>query len=500
MSVKYEELMEYNRQIKHYDNVVNVLNWDMETTTPKMGMDTLVETIGVMSTKAFEMRVSEKMEQLVEAVLEPEEFNKLDEYMQSVVREIKRNLDENKNIPVEFYSEYVTHIAKAQDVWRNAKRADDYEQFKPYLQKNIEYTKKLYEYIKGEGKGNYDSMLDDYERGIDMEIIDKLFGELKSELIPLVRAIAAKPQPACEKFRRSVDVNRQRAFSKYLLEYIGFDFEKGVMGETEHPFTTSIDRNDVRVTNHYYENDLLSGIFSIIHEGGHGIFEQNVDKKFDGTPLSDCRYLGIHESQSRLYENILARNINFWKPIMPKFYEMFPEMSDVTVEELYREINRVQSNLIRIDSDEVTYCFHIILRYELEREIFNGNVGVDDLSRLWEDKMMEYLSIKPLKDSEGVLQDTHWSGGSFGYFPSYLLGSIYDGMFLEQIELELGSVDEILAEGRIKDITKWLNEKIHIYGSYREPKDVIQAVCGKELSVKPLVKYFKEKYTKVYDL
>ncbi len=500
MSAKFEELMEYRKEIKVYENVETLLNWDMETATPKSGIESMIDAVGVMSTKAFEMSVSEKMEGLIKDVYESGEYEKLDKYMKKAVEEMKRELEENKRIPVEFYNEYTMHIAKAQEAWRSAKRANDYAQFKPYLQKNIEYVKKLYEYSKGEGKGDYNSMLDDYERGMDMETIDRLFLELKEELIPLVKAISQKPQPACDKFKRSIDVDRQRKFSKFLLEYIGFDLDRGVMAESEHPFTTGISRDDVRLTNHYYENDLLSGVFSIIHEGGHGIFEQNVHERFDNTPLASCCYMGLHESQSRFFENILGKNINFWKPIMPKFYEIFPEMSDVTVEELYHEVNKVQSGLIRIESDEVTYCFHIILRYELEKGMFGGDMSFDDLPKLWEDKMMEYLFIKPENDAEGVMQDTHWSGGSFGYFPSYLLGSIYDGMFLEKIEEDLGSVDKILEEGRIKEITKWLNEKIHTFGCYREPKEVIEAVCGKELSVKPLVKYFKDKYTKIYEL
>ena len=501
MTTKFNELMEFRKEIKLFDNVATLINWDMETTTPALGMDTMVETIGVMSGKAFEMRVSDRMEKLLNDIFESGEFEQLDEYMQKAVKEMKREFDFNKRVPVDFYSEYVSHTAKAQEVWRKAKKSNDYLMFKPYLEKNIEYTKKLYEYMRGEGKGNYDSMLDDYERGMDMETIDKLFGELKEELMPLINAIASKPQPLCDKFKRKVDVNRQREFSRYLLEYIGFDFERGVMGESEHPFTTKFDRNDVRVTNHYHENDVISGIFSIIHEGGHGIFEQNVDSRFDNTPFAGCCHLGLHESQSRFFENILARNINFWKPLMPKFYELFPEFSDVTLDELYHEINRVQNGLIRIDSDEVTYCFHIILRYELEREIFNGDGAViDELPALWDKKMLEYLFIKPENDADGVMQDVHWSAGLFGYFPSYLLGSIYDGMFLEKLTEDLGSVDEILAEGRIKEITKWLNENIHKYGGYREPKEVIESVCGREMSVKPLVNYFKNKYAEVYEL
>lgn len=210
--------------------------------------------------------------------------------------------------------------------------------------------------------------------------------------------------------------------------------------------------------------------------------------------------MGVHESQSRFYENILGRNINFWKPIYEKLGELLPQFKNVTLEAFEREINRVENSMVRTEADEVTYCFHIILRYEMEKAIFYDHVPVEKLPELWNQKMQEYLHITPKNDAEGILQDVHWSDGSFGYFPSYLLGSIYDGMYLEKMEEELGSVDEILADGRIGEITKWLNEKIHWYGSTRTPKEVIAAVCGKEVSAQPLVRYMKKKYTRLYGL
>lgn len=285
-----------------------------------------------------------------------------------------------------------------------------------------------------------------------------------------------------------------------MLSYIGFSKDAGAVGETEHPFTLNFSSKDVRVTNHYYEHDPVSAMFSAIHEGGHAIFEQNVNPEYDNTAAGSCRYMGVHESQSRFYENILGRNKNFWIPVYEKVQELMPQMKDISLDEFYREINHVRNSLIRTEADEVTYCFHIILRYEMEKAIFRDNVPVAKLPELWNQKMKEYLDITPANDAEGILQDMHWSDGSFGYFPSYLLGSIYDGMYLEELEKELGPVDEILKEGRIKEITKWLNEKIHWYGSTRTPKEVIANVCGKEVSAEPLVRYFEKKYASVYDL
>ncbi len=285
-----------------------------------------------------------------------------------------------------------------------------------------------------------------------------------------------------------------------MLDYIGFDWDKGTVGETEHPFTMNFSSRDARITNHYYEKDALSAMFSAIHEGGHAIFEQQVNPDYDGTVAGSCCYMGIHESQSRFYENILGRNKNFWLPIYEKLGALLPQFQEISLEEFYQEINHVRNSFIRVDADEVTYCLHIIIRYEMEKAIFRDHVSVDELPDLWNAKMQEYLQITPQNDAQGILQDTHWSGGSFGYFPSYLLGSIYDGMFLDKIEEELGSIDDILKDGRIKEITKWLGEKIHQYGSTRTPKEVIKAVCGKEVSAEPLIRYFTEKYTEIYQL
>ena len=331
---------------------------------------------------------------------------------------------------------------------------------------------------------------------MDSATIDRIFNELKVELVPLVKKIVATEQPDNSKLHRSFDLNEQRELQKFLLEYIGFDFERGTVGETMHPFTTNFNSRDVRVTNHFYETEPLSAVFSAIHEGGHAIFEQNINPKLDDTVAGSCNYMGIHESQSRFYENILGRNINFWKPIYPEVQKILTGLEDVSLEEFVQEANHVRSSLIRTEADEVTYGLHVIVRYEIEKAIFREGVDVNKLPELWNQKMEEYLGVVPSTDAEGILQDMHWSDGSFGYFPSYLLGSIYDGMYLDTITEELGNVDEILAAGRIKEITAWLNEKIHQYGSTRLPKEVIENVCHKEVSAEPLVRYFTEKYTK----
>lgn len=496
---KLEELKALLKEMQDLSTACVLLDWDLKTETPKYGVDAVVSSLTALSTKSFELSISPKMEELVYALNEEAEYSQLDEIWQKAVRRMKKDFDENKRIPVDFYSEFVENRAKAEAVWQEAKRENDFASFAPYLEKNITNAIQLEKYVHPDMEP-YASMLDTYEKGMDEATIDRIFTELKTALIPLVKSILSKPEPDDSKFHGTFDTNKQKELSRFLLEYIGFDFERGGMGESEHPFTTGTHRNDVRLTNHYMPNDIISGIFSIIHEGGHGLFMQGPDEQYDLTPFADCGYMGLHESQSRIWENILGRNINFWKPIYYKVQELFPEYQNISLEEFYVEINHIRNGFIRCDSDEVTYCFHIILRYELEKELMSGRLAVKDLPAAWNAKMQEYLGITPATDTEGVLQDTHWAGGMFGYFPSYLLGSVYDGMFLEAMQTELGDINTILAEGRAKELTAWLHEKIHRFGGYREPKEVLLAVCGKEADAQPLIRYFKEKYTELYHL
>ncbi len=499
MSELEKKLKDFLELKKQYDHVTTLLYWDMETGTPKLGQQAHVDALTYFSTRSFEMGTSDELEQMLQALSEPKEYEALDDTMKFIVTRMKRDMDKDKRIPKDLFEAFVRAQAEAGNAWRDAKNASDFSMFAPHLEKMIEMRKEITGYTDP-GKEIYDALLDNYEEGMDTETIDHLFGDLKKELIPLVKQILAAKQPDDSKFKGHYDVDAQKKVQNLLLDYIGFSKDAGSVGETEHPFTLNFNSKDVRVSNHYYEEEPLFAMFSAIHEGGHAIFEQNVNPAYDNTVAGSCCYMGVHESQSRFYENILGRNKNFWLPIYDKLGELLPQFKEITLDEFYHEINHVRNSMIRTEADEVTYCFHIILRYEMEKAIFRDHVPVEKLPELWNEKMKEYLDIVPANDAEGILQDMHWSDASFGYFPSYLLGSIYDGMYLEELEKELGSVDELLAAGKIREITKWLNQKIHWYGSTRTPKEVIANVCGKEVSAEPLIRYFKEKYSKLYDL
>lgn len=497
MSTVLDEFRQYLDKIKQFNHITTLLYWDMRTCLPRMGLEAHGDAMAYFSTEHFALTTSDELGAMLDKLVSPEEFNGLDDTMKFIVTRMKKNYDREKRIPKDFYEEYVRTQTAAETAWEDAKNSADFGVFAPHLEKIIQMTKEMTGYTDPD-RDVYDALLDTYEEGMDSAAIDVLFEEMKKELIPLVKNIVAAPEPDDSIFKKYYDVDAQKKVQEMLLKYIGFSFESGAVGETEHPFTLNFSSRDVRVTNHYYENDALSAIFSAIHEGGHAIFEQNVNPEYDGTVAGSCEYMGIHESQSRFYENILGRNINFWIPIYDKLGELLPAFKDIALEDFYREINHVRNSFIRVDADEVTYCFHIILRYEIEKEIFRNNIPVSELPALWNKKMEEYLGITPSNDAEGILQDMHWSDGSFGYFPSYLLGTIYDGMFLEAIEADLGDVDTILREGRILEITKWLNEKIHRYGNTRTPKEVLNAVCGRVVTSEPIIRFFRGKYEKIY--
>lgn len=499
MSETLKDLQDYLKKMDRYQHVVTLVQWDMETNTPKLGFEGHADAMTYFATELFKLSTDRRLGDMLDTLSQPKEYDKLDDKWKFVVKRMKRDFDRDKKIPADFFEAFVQERAESGNAWKEAKRASDFSIFAPHLEKVIEMTKKAAAYTNP-GEEVYDVLLNQYEEGMDSATIDGLFEELKKELIPFVKQVLAAKQPDDSKFKGKYDIEEQKKVQKLLLEYIGFDFDAGTVGETEHPFTLNFSSKDVRVTNHYFEQDALSAMYSAIHEGGHAIFEQNVNPDYDGTVAGSCAYCGIHESQSRFYENILGRNKNFWIPVYEKLGALLPRFREISLEEFYHEINHVRNSLIRTDADELTYCFHIILRYELEKAIFRDGVSVDELPKLWNEKMQEYLQITPPSDAEGILQDMHWSDGSFGYFPSYLLGNIYDGMYLEAIEADLGSVDELLKDGRIADITKWLNEKIHQYGSTRLPKEVIREVCGREVSAEPLIRYFKKKYTEVYHL
>ena len=489
--MNYQLLLNYQNNIAELEYLVNILGWELRTKAPINSQEYLSKILNKHELDLFKLKTSEEYINLLNNYLNSEEVNEHSEEINRYFKQFKKHYELDKMVPEEFYETYSALRIKCNTVWEEAKRCNDYEMYKPYLKDMIEATKKYYQYMYP-NSDLYNGMLDSYEVGMTSDVIDKLFNELKISLMPIVKKL---PKEVKDKtYLQNYNESDLITAAEYLLNYIGFDIKRGTLGIYPHGFTEKMNHNDVRIAFKKGDNP-VDFVSTIIHEGGHGIFEQQINTEL-GTLQNVCieECYALHESQSRFYENILGRNINFWKPIYSDIKSLLN--LDLTLEEFVSELNNAHPSLIRTEADELTYCFHIIIRYEIERELFNGNINIDELPDIWNNKMKEYLDIEVPNNTLGLMQDVHWSEGNFGYFPSYLLGSIYDGMFIEAIERDLGSIDEILIAGRIKEITEYLGSKIHQYGGAYNSKEVIERVCGKEISAKPLINYFTEKYFK----
>lgn len=481
----FENLKNYEGKILELQHIINLISWDLRVSTPSGAKDNLIELVGNLESKLFALKTSEEYGKLLKNLIESEEFNSLKEEYKIIIKRVYRGYLKNVLIPNEFYVKFVTFKEKSVSAWEDAKEKNDYKLFEPYLKEMIRLTKEYYGYISKDNL--YDTMLSSYEEGLTQGIIDPLFEELKIKLIPMIKELD----------REKIDVKMEYSTdkimkcAKYILEYMGFSMDKGALGIYPHGFTEKVCKDDVRIA--FKEtDDVCDFVTTTIHEGGHGIFDQNSGEYSMYEYLGNDAIYALHESQSRFYENMLGRNKNFWIPI----YENVKKILniDCDLDTFVDALNVAVPSFVRTEADELTYCMHIILRYEIEKDLFSGKLSTEDLPRVWNDKMKEYLGLEVTNDSEGILQDMHWSDGSFGYFPAYLMGSIYDGMFLENIESVLGNIDDLLSKGEIKKITNYLIENIYQYGGTYTGLEVLNRLGVKEVSVEPLVNYFEKKY------
>ncbi|UOF90637.1 carboxypeptidase M32 [Fodinisporobacter ferrooxydans] len=496
-----QSFQQYLRKMQDISDASSVLYWDARTGMPKKGVDRRSQVIATLSAEAFRMSISDEMGNYIAYFLEPENNEKLDDIMRAVLAECKKEYDRSRKIPADTFEEYVRLTAKAESVWEDAKDTADFSMFRPYLEQIVQMNAEFIEYWGYTGN-KYDTLLEYYEPGMTVEKLDRIFGDLRKELVSLLQRVKESPhKPRTKIFEQYFDPAKQREFSIYILKKMGYDFHAGRIDETVHPFEISFGPGDVRITTKYLPNDFRSALFSSMHEGGHALYEQNISERLIGTILCSGTSMGIHESQSRFWENIVGRSKTFWSHFLKAAIEHFPEQfRGVTLEEFYRGINEARESLIRIEADELTYNLHIMIRYEIEKALFNGDLQVKDLPLAWAEKMREYLGVEPQHDGEGCLQDVHWSGGSFGYFPSYALGNIYSAQFLHAMKKEMPAYDSYVADGRLIPIKDWLAGNIYQYGKMQTPEEILRRVAGEEVNGKYLVDYLTAKYTDVYQL
>ncbi|MBP1999674.1 carboxypeptidase Taq [Paenibacillus shirakamiensis] len=490
-----------NKKIRNYYEAVGLMAWDLRTGAPKKAAESRSETIGLLSTEAFKLATSEEMGQYLSILNQPDVLAQLDDVNRRIVQDVQEEYDRSIKIPAEKYEEFVVLTTQSETLWEDFKHRADFAGFAPYLTKIVAKLQEFIDYW-GPRATRYDTLLHMYEPDLTTVKLDQVFAQLRDRLVPLAESIrASEHQPQTKFLDQLFDKEQQKKFSIFLLEQIGYDFDAGRIDESEHPFQTTLNLGDARITTKYLQDDVTSAIFSSLHEGGHALYEQNVDPKLAGTPLQQGTSMGIHESQSRFWENVIGRSRPFWDRYYGDLQRHFPEqLGDVKLEDFHRAVNRVENSLIRIEADELTYNLHVIIRYEIEKQLFNDNLSVDDLPKVWNEKYESYLGIAPPNDGVGVLQDVHWSGGSFGYFPSYSLGNMYAAQIAHTLNKQFPNLDELIAAGNFAPIKEWLTDKIYKYGKSRKPQEIIKEVTGEDLNPDYLAEYLEQKYKAIYDL
>jgi carboxypeptidase Taq len=495
MKKSIERFNEIIREKKLIDVAISALHWDLETQAPKKGQELLSDVVGYLSSKSYGVVTSDEMVLLIEELDKKKE--ELTEIEGKTLEEVAKEIEKLMKIPVIEYREYNELTAKAQGVWAEAREKNDFSLFSDSLEKIVDYQRRFIKYRGYEGHP-YNTILDDYEPGMTVEKLDEFFGYLRKELVPFIKEIKEKGKSIDGSFlKMDYPEDKQMEFSKFIAKYIGFDFERGIISESAHPFTLNYDKNDVRITTRYIRNMLSSSVFGTIHEGGHAIYEQGIGNDIAGGILGEGTSMGIHESQSRFYENILGRSKDFWEPIYGELQSRFEALKDVDIDGFYRGINKSEASLIRVEADELTYSLHIMVRYEIEKALIGGDIEVKELPSVWSEKMKEYLGIEPSNDREGVLQDVHWSAGLMGYFPSYALGNVYASQIHAAMKKDI-DVEEALKNQELHKIKEWLNQKIHKFGKLKKPEELIRDITGEGLNAKYFVDYLKEKYTNIY--
>jgi Zn-dependent carboxypeptidase len=491
----------YVKKIMDFNEAIALAEWDMRTGAPRKGISQRSEVVGTLSDEVFKRATSAEMNDFLDQLTDPAIQEQISPVIQKMVEKSKKTYDHYVTIPAEENQAYVILQSEAQSVWDEAKAKSDFSLLRPYLEKIVSYKRKFIDYW-GVKTNKYDALLDLYEPGLTVRTIDRVFGRLREHIEPLVAAVtASNDQPKSDFLHVFFPADKQKAFCLHLLRANGYDFQAGRLDETEHPFETTLNPGDVRVTTHYQEHDFMSTVLGTIHEGGHAFYEQHISRNLVGTPLCEGTSMGIHESQSLFFENFIGRSKAYWELHYNELKNNADgQFNNVPLDDFYRAINISHPSLIRTLADELTYPLHIMVRYDIEKALFNGDLDVKDLPGVWNEKMKDYLGIVPKTDREGVLQDIHWPGGDFGYFPSYALGYIYAAQFKHAMRRDLPDFDELIRSGRLSEVTGWLSDHIHRFGSLKKPLEILKDATGEEPNPDYLIHYLTTKYSEIYRL
>jgi len=492
-----QKLKELQRRLHVFSHAMGVLEYDAETAAPRLSEAGRGETVGVLSQLSYELLINDQARDLLHEARQ--KSAELDPQTRREAEELYRDYTKSVCIPKEEVVAYTRLVNRATSVWHDAKEKDDFESFRPCLQELVETNIRFARY-RDSAKLPYDVLLDEYEPGISQQYLDAYFGRLREELVPVVHAVIKAGQPDTTWLEGNYPTALQEKLARRVMAMMRVDTGRCALAQSEHPFTTNFNNRDVRITTHYYEDNLLSSLYSVIHEAGHALYELGIADELQYGRLAGGVSMGVHESQSRLCENMLGRSLPFAEALLPVLAEIFPDtFKGVDAQQLYRALNVSVPSLIRTDADELTYSMHIMVRYELEKALFDGSLRVEELPGAWKELYQKYLGVAPENDREGVLQDVHWSNGSFGYFPSYSIGSAYAAQFYAAMDKEV-DIDAALRAGDFAPINAWLDEKVHRHGGLLKPDALMLSATGKAFDAGYYTSYLTKKYSALYHL
>jgi carboxypeptidase Taq len=496
----YAELIRRFKDYSLLHSCANLLDWDERTYMPPKGAGLRAEQMGLLARLKHEMLTALEMGELLGEVEGSGLVRDAESAAAVNVREIRRAYNRAVKLPKQLVEELARVTTHAQPVWQQARRDDDFAAFQPWLEKIVALKRQEADAV-GYAASPYDALLDEYEPAATTAEISRIFAGLREELVPLISAITASGRQARRDIlERSYPVDRQQVFGQAAAAALGFDFDAGRLDVTTHPFCSGIGTGDCRLTTRYNPHHFNEAFFGILHEAGHGMYEQGLDREHFGTPLGSPASLGIHESQSRLWENQVGRGRPFWEHFFPRARQVFDALDDVALDEFLFAVNEVRPSFIRVEADEATYNLHIMLRFELEQALVAGDLRPADVPGAWDEKFHRLFGLTPPRAALGCLQDIHWSGGGIGYFPTYTLGNLYAAQFMEQARQDLGDLDADFRRGDFGRLKGWLNDKVHRPGMRCHPAELCRRITGRPLDRGPLLTYLRNKYTPLYGL
>ena len=498
MSEKLEQLKEKLGEVADLGYAASVLGWDQQVNMPPGGSEARGRQLATLSKIAQEKFITDEIGRLIDDL--KQEFDSADTDEAALVRVAARNYDKAKRVPPSFIAEQAIVTSKAFEAWREARSNSDFSIFRPHLEKVVELVHKYISFFPP-ADHPYDTLLDDYEPGMKTAEVKAIFDGLRPKQVKLIKAIASSKQVKDGFLFKKYNEKKLNDFGVDVITKFGYDWTRGRQDKAPHPFETTFSVNDVRITTRYEAENPLAMLFSTMHESGHALYEQGINPAFERTPLAGGTSLAVHESQSRMWENLVGRSLPFWEHFYPSLKRMFPsQLEGVSLKSFYEAINKVEPSLIRVNADEATYNLHVMLRLELEIGMVEGAIAVKDLPEIWNTKMQSYLGVTPPDHARGVLQDIHWSGGAIGYFSTYALGNLVSVQLWEKINKDIRNLDNQIRKGDFRELLAWLRKNIHRHGQKYEPQPLVEKVTGAKISPEPYVRYLTKKYSEIYGL